>query len=288
MSNTGKSVLNSNRSRFTRSQKLQDFHDDLLAPEINIDKLKSTLADEIKNSSHPEKLTILSSEFITSVFFNYPNIDEKVKRIKTLGVDGVIIVVRNQAKLIESQYREHPFEPKDLVNGKPINLHDWVIASGKLEYSFLEALNYWRLIDNCTKLFSKEKVLVIQFEELISNPGIVASRLSEHLHLNTEETNRLLMNLPKENAGVSENYNSARALKKKLLGAFPVSNYLPKSLVNIIRQVLKKGSKQQLKIPKETIDFLNAYFKESNQQMRAEYGIKLREFNYPPYLHEQC
>ena len=287
MSNTGNSVLNSSRSQYIRSQKLQDFHNDLLAPEVNIEELKSTLADEIKNSTYPEKLSILSSEFITSVFFNYPNIDEKVDRIKLLGVDGVIIVIRNQAKLIESQYREHPFEPSDLVHGKSISLHDWIVASDKLEYSFLQALNYSWLIDKCIELFTKDKVLIIQFEELLSNPSLVASKLSSQLHLDSDETNKLLMNLPTENTGVSENYNKARVLKKKLLGAFPIANYLPKSVSDIIKRLLKNGNKQQLKMSKETVGFLNDYFKESNHRLHAEYGLELRKFSYPPYLTEE-
>lgn len=262
--------------------KLQDLHTSLtMDEEFNAEKKRKHLEQIINQTSSNEQVTILSNERITSVFFSYPDIDDELQRIKALGIDGILMVCRNQRDIIKSQYREHPFDPEDPVHGKPMNIDEWVQKSNELPYSYLESLQFHRVAERCVELFGKEKVIVIAFEELLKSPATVSKKLSRKFGINYQESNSLLENLPQENRGVSKRYNQVRNLKKKLMGEFPISNYIPDSIINLSKSVLKKGPKAQYSFSPETINFLNEYFSESNKKLAEDWSIKIKEYKYP-------
>ncbi|WP_421877819.1 hypothetical protein [Marinoscillum sp.] len=234
-----------------------------------------------------ENVSVFSSEFVTSTFFCFPDIEEKINRIHSLGFNGVIIVIRNQVKLIKSQYREHPFDPANLIHGKPIGIDEWVKKSNTLQYSYLESLKYDRTIDLCNRLFGEENVIVLTFKD-ITKPSIQGiSSITEPLELDKEKSFELLNNAPIENRGVSSHYNLIRNLKKKIFGEFPISNYLPDPVVDLSKKVLKKGKKAEYILNDETVSFLNDYFHDSNKQLEKLVDIDLQMLNYPPHFREK-
>ncbi|WP_258099931.1 hypothetical protein [Marinoscillum pacificum] len=268
--NTGSKVIEVNhQSLFLANQSLHQWHDELVSDKFSIHDSKKQL--NLFLSDNPSsKVKVFSSEFITSVFFCHPDIFNKISRLKQLEFTDIILVIRNQVDLIKSQYREHPFDPHDLVHGKPVTLDEWINHSNTLDHSYLGSLMYDRIIEYCYELFGKEHVFITPFESLTNDPKSVAIELSDWMGINMSDSQKLLTNLPRENSGVSMRYNITRNLKKKILGEFPISNYLPNKLNELIRSKLKKGAKAHYSITQDSINFLKLQFSESNRKTQNQ------------------
>lgn len=268
--NTGSKVIEANyQSLFLANQSLHQWHEELIGQEFSLVDAKKQL-NQFLSDNPSSRAKVFSSEFITSTFFCYPDIFDKIRRLKELEFTDIILVIRNQLDIIKSQYREHPFDPHDLVHGKPVTLDDWIKLSNTLDQSYLGSLMYDRVIQYCHQLFGKEHVFVIPFECLINDPQSVAIDLSDWMGINMKESQKLLTNLPRENSGVSMRYNITRNLKKKILGEFPISNYLPDKLNEFIRSKLKKGAKAQYSMTQDSLDFLKLQFSESNRNTQNQ------------------
>lgn len=279
VANTGISTK-TNKPDYLENNKLVQFHSDLVnQTHFDIKTYTDFLATKFEGSSN--KLDLLSSEFITSVFFSLPDINEKLLRLKKLGIDKIILIVRNQFDLIKSQYREHPFDPDDLVHGKPMTLDEWVKKASQLEHNYLDSLNFHRQIKGCQEIFGPDQVIPLLFEDMIHRPEIFTTKLCTHTGLDFDLSFELIKGLKPENTGVSKRYNTIRNLKKKLIGEFPISRYIPSSVVQNIKDMMKKGRKAEYDFSNSTLSFLKDRFKEGNQRVEKEFGLTLSKFGYP-------
>lgn len=283
LGNTGTSERSITQGPFIEHEELRNAHDQLVTESPDLDKVNEAFSLIQRKTKKDGQVSVLSSEFVTGIFFNHPDIEEKIKRVKKIGVDGIILVIRNQVDLILSQYREHPFDPADLIHGAPMSPDEWVRKSQKLPYNYLKSLKYHHYLQICIDTFGKNNVLTILFEDLISHPERVARQVSNQLDIDFNESLQLLSNLPIENQGVSARYNRVRNFKKHIIGKFPISKFVPSSIVHFLKEHLKRGTKASYTINNDTIKLLNEYFEISNKSIASDLQLDLKELNYPPY-----
>jgi len=246
-------------------------------------------AKHIDNYFTRPGLPLFSNERFTSVFFAYPDLHEKANRIKTIFPDArILCVIRNQLDLIVSQYRDHPFDPRNLAKGQPVSIDDWIeIAFSTEDLTFLDTLKYHKVIEIYKYLFGKENIKILSLEELAKSPDSFARQLSEFLGIDADVCLSLLKD-KHENRGVSKTYNHYRIWKRRLelsirhLG--PIPDIIKKyyfNLDHLISERIKTGKKAGYLMSESWIQELSIYYRKSNRILMNEYQLNLEDYGYP-------
>ena len=115
---------------YLKNGSLKKFHcclTDLEGIEYYFSKVESYYS-EVELLMSTDKINIFSNERFTSVLFTHKDRAEKARRIKCFFPDAkIIIVLRNQLDIIKSQYRDHPFDPRNLyANRKSVSIDEWI------------------------------------------------------------------------------------------------------------------------------------------------------------------
>ncbi len=190
-----------------------------------------------------------------------------------------MIVGRNQSDLLKSQYRDHPFEPHDLIHGKPIDVDDWAKQSDKLSFSFLDAIQLNDLTELCEEYFGAKNVKLLLFEDMVNKEGQFLESINAFLQTSFDVDHKPL--LPKDNEGVNKRYNDLRRLKKRLLGKVPIKKFFPKKLTESLLKKIKTGTKEEVLLSPETQNLISAKFGKSNAALATRLNISLKEYQYP-------
>lgn len=274
-------------SLYFQHSELRSFHNQLTkleGIEFYFSKVNETYKN-VKNHLENSKINVFSNEFFLSVLFAHPDRAEKAKRIKNYFPNAkIIIVIRNQIDIIKSQYRDHPFDPRNLYsNHKSVNIDQWVERDLDNPFiNFLESINYFKTIKFYSDLFGKENVGVFLFEDLKDNLETFAKYISRFLEIDYKETFKLLKN-KKENSGMSKKVNHYRSFRNNLAKAFPYSLQkidIIKKIDSKLMKVLMKGKKQKIFMNDATIKKLKSYFEESNFKLEQEFNLGLKNKNY--------
>jgi len=137
---------------YLKDENLQKFYYNLVMLR-SIDYLNSNtyefFNEKLKKYIDKEKINLFSNERFTSVFFSHDDIVSKADRLKKIfPYAKIIIIIRNQLNLIKSQYRDHPFNSRNLTIGKPVSINEWIkIAYNSESVYFLDSLKYNEIID---------------------------------------------------------------------------------------------------------------------------------------------
>lgn len=236
------------------------------------------LRDAIMSKYHDNsKLTVFSDERFSSVFFSFPDYKIKLKRLYKLFPDAkILIMIRNQMDIICSQYRDHPFDPRDFHNGKPVSIEKWIdLDLSNAEFSYLRSLKYDEMVYFCKNLFGVENVEVFPLEEWLYSFDDFIYRISYFMGIEQEKTFDLLKD-KRENSGVSARYNRFRNIRRKI-SPFEIQPFIPRFLLEWI----KKGKKHKVEINNRYKDYLDSFFEESNKNLIEQTGIDLKRYDYP-------
>lgn len=233
-----------------------------------------------------DKVNVLSNERVTSVLFSHKDRFVKAERIfKMVPNVKILIIIRNQINLIKSQYRDHPFDLRAVgaVN-IPVSIDDWILRDlSRVDVSFMESLDYYKLIKSYETIFGKNKIKIMLFEDLISQKLSFSRELSDFLDINEDETFKHL-SAEKRNAGVSKNFNKYRWLKSKLLLFIPRfvkgSNAI-KELDMKVQKLLKRGQQENIKLNDKSHDIILGMYSDSNKRLMLEYKLNLNKYGYP-------
>jgi len=272
---------------YLKNETLKEFHNSL----TNLEGIEYYFSDvekyynEIKSLLSKDKLNVFSNERFASVLFAHKDRAEKARRIKQFFPDAkIVIIIRNQIDIIKSQYRDHPFDPRNLyANQKSVSIDKWVERDFKnYDISFVKSIEYYKIVKYYSELFGKENIGVFLFEEMVQDLESFSKRLSNFLDIDETETYNLL-NSKHENDGVSQNLNSYRKFKAT------VSSYIPTFLKNseLIRaldkqlfQKLKQGKKQKIEMSIRTKQKIFEYYNEQNKKLADEFDLNLKKYGY--------
>jgi len=268
---------------YLRDPDLKKFYDRLcMTYSINYNEEKEIeLYHSLIKRYNDNKPIIFSNERITSVFYAYPDIIIKANRLKNIfGEAKIILILRRQIDIIISQYRDHPFDPRNFSIGKPVNINQFVtILNESNDLIYLESLKYSKIIDHYSKLFGKENVGVFLFENLKKNPKEFISNIATFIGI-SQSTAINTMPKSKENRGVSKKFNQFRKFQRRNQWINKIAKQIPQKLKQIFLSWIKKGDKQKIEYDDQTRNFILEYYRRDNYYISKEYHLDLNEYNY--------
>lgn len=231
----------------------------------------------------PRSVNVLSHELMTSpLFFNSDLRAKAVSLQQVLPTCKIIIVIREQRSMLVSQYRDHPFDPSAILEGRPMKFEDWVRAQLSVQDSFMASLNYCDVVTTYVELFGMENVLVVPFELLVLDPESVCKDMLEFMGLD---------GLPKHfaftsnNSGLSSANIKFRQIKRNIKSRFNAGKFLAAPLKKWINNLAYIGLSIIDSKP-AAIDFagfddiiLN-YYGATNAELDSRYGLNLQKLGY--------
>ncbi len=254
---------------YLRNADLRRFYHDL----INMDSLEFTQGDtadlfkrSIRPLLSPQKLNVFSHEALTNTYSADRGV--KARRLKRFFPNAkIIVIIRNQADFLRSQYIDHPFDPVCRGSGKPFPLGKWLrkVFKNTEKIKLAHSLHYAYTIQFYAGLFSPDHIGVFSVETLKDTPQRFCDRLSSFMGVESRTTYRLLLNR-RENTAVSPFYNCIRSWERRL--GFPFLRYLTKV---VPEDMLKKMGWGKTKIPAVWRDWINTYYAESNRSLQSSH-----------------
>mgnify|MGYP006280801665 CR=1 FL=1 len=242
-------------------------------------KLKKNIESDVERKG---KATVFSVEGLTSVFFGFPRIEARARRLHDLWPDAnVFFLIRNQFDIIQSQYRDWPFDPRRADVGEPVPIREWLEIDMNLSNSFVKSLLYSDVVKCYADLFGRKNVTVFLFEQLVKDTSGFAQDLSAYLGINAQITEDLLSQ-EGQNRGVSKYYNLYRRLRRRF---FPeglgLRSILPNRLVDKAHEILRRGDKEKHELGAVWTKRLHDLYANSNAELAEEFDLDLRRYDYP-------
>jgi hypothetical protein len=235
-----------------------------------------------KYSGKTDKVILFSKESITSTFFAHPDIISKAERINKAFSDiKIIFIIRNQVDWIKSQYRDHPFNPKNFFIGEPVSIDEFIeIGFSNEDVYFPNSLLYYEVLQKYSAIFGKENIGVFLFEELVTDVVSFSNKISKFMNIDASETFNLL-NYRHENETVSKNYNLYRSFIRKHKRLIKMLSFLKtESLKKYLESYLKKGEKHSVEISDKQLLRINHFYEKSNKNLSEKYDLNLKEYGY--------
>ena len=269
---------------FLNDPKLREFHNALVFMDsveyanFSFQPLRDHLDQLI---SKTKKKIVFSNERFSGVFYSLKDRGTKIRRIKDFFPEAkILLIIRNQLDALFSQYRDHPFDPRNFETGQPMSFDNWLDICFKhdSDIKLLNSLKYDEMYQFLLSEFGDENVKVMSLENLKTDTEKFANELSDFFRINRNQSHNLLDN-KKDNRAVSANFNKLRALKRKVFGDVVVSDFLPTSIRKEFLNRLKSGKPEQMKISEKSMQKLVVYFGPSNLALE-----KLLDTNIENYI----
>ena len=243
----------------------------------------SSLTADFKKDFSTSQCNLFSSEFFTSVFFSNKNLEEKANRLSDVFPDAkIVVIVRNQLDIIKSQYKDHPFDPRNLTSGKPLSLNEFIahLLDFDHEIKYLDSLRYFEKANIYEQLFSANNICVLCMEDLKHDLRSFSSKVSDFLHIDSKSTEELLTHRH-ENRGVGSRYNTYRKMVRNYYPA-KVLHFMLANVFKIdVKKILTNSSSKVEDISLQNINRLTEYFGKSNFKLANKYAIDVVKYQYP-------
>jgi len=173
----------------------------------NIEDIKFNLNKNINKN----QVNILSSEAFTNMSVKY----SQAKRIKKIAPNAkIIITLRDPIDLIKSHYKFHIKEGLYFLElDKYLDWKRTPYVLFKRKPFYLPDLFYDEIIEYYQRLFGKENILILKYEDMINNPELYFSKLSEFIGIRIDYKNFQLSK--KVNEGSNKNIAELKFLNFK-------------------------------------------------------------------------
>lgn len=181
----------------------------------------------------PDRLNVVSDERFVMNYRPYADIAADLHSL--IGPARILMVVRDQAGLLRSQYDMNPYYQNDPTRAY-MRFDAWLARMlADAPDTMAATLRYGDVRDCYAGLFGADGVIVARFERLFHEPA-AQGQLAADLGLDPEEMVRLFGAAP-----VGSYRNSGyRKLTRRLLGRRPASDYLSGRQIAVLRGVLRR------------------------------------------------
>ena len=227
------------------------------------------------------RVLFFSCEAFTSPMFSEVSPATKLKRLYACCSDAkFILIARNQADIIKSQYRDWPFD-LTVENGRPLNLEEWVVNELQREDE-MGPLKWFDLLKITQPIFDAGKpgtLEILLFEDFVSSRSTFCRELAEVLRINQVELERCLDQRP-ANQGISKYYNLYRKLRRLILGSVPVGRLVPRRVRTCLLRLLNSGKPEKLIFSSELESLLSSEFARGNHVVADRYNLDLKARGY--------
>ncbi len=195
----------------------------------------------------------------------------------------VVMVIRNQLTVWPSWYANHGAYLKNVPRRywrRHINFSEW------LEYCFMfptvtpvEAMNYNRFYQIFRKVYPKNTLHVLLYEELCQNPKSYYSKWAEILNIPVEDILKLL-------DGVSERRRSSgrKVIYERWIDKLPFGNCLSEIIFRMmpfVPKLINQGPPAVIDLPDEWIEKIKEQYRDGNAALAQTTGIDLKKYGYP-------
>lgn len=225
---------------------------------------------------------LFSHESGLGTVYSYPDIVIKAQRLHKAfqGNLRIILIVRKQTDILLSQYRDHPFDPHDIFNGKPVSFEKWYRKMDKLRYfRFTDAIYYDRIVQVYDDLFGRENVLVLPMELMNADPASYAQKMGAFLDVDPNVIKPKL-GLPAENTGHSSGTNRLRRLRRSIPVSIEFSKILPRPIYQGITEVIKKGAPESVNVSESLKHEIRQRYAASNKKLEERMDMQLEPMGY--------
>jgi len=232
---------------------------------------------------YSSKKALLSNERVLSTFFSYPNIKNKALRLKKVFPNcKIIVLIRNQLSIIKSQYRDWPFDPRNLHKGEKINVKEWYNICAKSDnVHFLDSLKYNGVLRMYEDIFGEENVFTDCFERLLHEEEKLVCRIFDYININNHvadygkhfnKGNTYLENMIRS---IGRKYSFFRFLRKSkaIKHAFKRSLKVASVMFNVDKEKVSMSKKMKKRIQMR--------YSESNTYLSKRISPDLVELGYP-------
>lgn len=219
--------------------------------------------------------------------FSHNVADRKLiaERLNKLFPDAsILVIIRNQMDALQSMYAFLVCQMGKNINvsyGRPsiASFEKWISEQEDfLCRSYISTLKYYEFISEYWKLFGKEKVTVLLFEELANSPELFFEKMA--LFFDTKCITPSGPFPPRRNTKPT---NKA-LLYYKLRSHFPhitPSKFLPGMVIKWVRIFFNSGARTRgEKIPLQMQERLMNMYRESNRKLQQELGVDLGKHGY--------
>lgn len=188
-----------------------------------------------------------------------------------IGPLKVVIVARNQLRLVESMYLHKAnssqfMTPDEWLSSDP----EW-FAFG---FRFASIANAW------SNTIGKDNVGVFLFEELANDSDAFARKLCEFIGIDPGIGAALLRG-KHENVRKSDRTQRYAYLRSRFFPRLELGRLLPVGLRASWRRAIEGGGKAKVDLPKEWESRMLQLYRSDNLVLEREYGVDVAKYGYP-------
>jgi len=230
-----------------------------------------------------DKTPIISSERLSgnphSGGFDSKEIADRLKQIFPQA--KILIVIRNQADMILSNYKQY------IKAGGIATLEDYINppVDGRLPLFRLDNFKYDKLAQYYCSLYGKENVSIMLYEHFQQQPINFIASLNQFAGITTDINYHFQQ---KVNASPSDQYIALKRYANHLNGGssfLPKKTIMPKSyqfIMKSIEYLEKHNILQQENLSWKNIinKNIDSYYQESNQKIDQLFLLSLKKYNY--------
>jgi hypothetical protein len=199
----------------------------------------------------------------------------------------ILITLRNQFEILKSTYISGcrlltKTSVPGRYRGRFVGFEEWLEFSYEnLDRSHMGNFIYLNTIDYYCKLFGRDNVRVLLFEEFIYNKAGYIKELSEFLDIGENEAMALI-----ETAHDNERIDQARLDFEHLVGSrVPMgkNRFISRaaSIFRFFHKISGKDGKAKVGFPGYWTERLNAVYCEGNRKLAEQFNLPLETYNYP-------
>lgn len=249
---------------------------------------------ESKKNWTKNKVILSNENFIgQSPNLNFINRTLIAKRLKIAFPDAkILLILRNQLDLLTSLYTinlqwketrkidEFIWEPfqnksKNGSNGPAVSYFNTLEC-----YENLDGYRYTPLIELYQSLF--KEVEVVLFEDFIHQPKILAEQLANFFTIEPAIIEKLILNKPKLNTGVTSN-KAKKLIRLNKIAPLVKNSQLANRIHNKLKRniIQSKRKSEQISFSEEKKSYIKNYFKKDNLTLSENHPrIKHYKANY--------
>ena len=232
-----------------------------------------------------KKLAVLSEELLVSA----SKVRDKgvvAERIKKVFAPGKILVtIRNQVDALKSAYINGGRLLKNVPSkykGLAIKFHEWLeMVFENPDRSYVGNIRYLNTINYYVRLWGKENICILLFEEFIHNKEEYIRQLSEFLGIDARESRKLLAD-QHENPRVLQSQVDLELTRSKLgpKGNSPFISTALKGWYNF-KNLLKKNQSARVDLPAPWQERMIDFYGESNRELMKNFNLPIDKYGYP-------
>ncbi len=259
------------------------FYDITMLDSVDCDlkKVKKIIYGYIESECNQYDNIVISSEAFAN---NMSDRGVMASRLKSIFPDAkIIIVIRNQMDALRSMYSFIVKQRGLNINvsyGRPAisSFEKWILDQEKfIGRSFINTLKYFDFISLYNKLFDKENVNILLFEDLVRNPDFFYTQLAGIF--NDDEIKNIHEMVSVRNKGLTKRATSYYRIRS-LFPNVALSSYFPKCITKYWRGYIGGGEKQKEDLSAEIEERLLNIYRPGNKLLEESLKCNLSDKGY--------